>query len=72
MGYYSKPKDISALEAKLEAQKIAFSPIAFQAVMTLLRTGVLELISEAGEQFRLYRQCRYQKEKDRLGKRSSE
>ena len=50
MGYYSKPKDISALEAKLEAQKIAFSPIAFQAVMTLLRTGVLELISEAGEQ----------------------
>ncbi|WP_114325577.1 class I SAM-dependent methyltransferase [Candidatus Colwellia aromaticivorans] len=50
MDYYSKPKDISALDAKLEAQKIAFSPIAFQAVMTLLRTNILKYLSDTGEQ----------------------
>ncbi|WP_019028200.1 class I SAM-dependent methyltransferase [Colwellia piezophila] len=50
MDYYSHPKDISALDAKLEAQKIAFSPIAFQAVMTLLRTDILKYICDAGEQ----------------------
>ena len=50
MNYYSQAKEITALDAKLEAQKIAFAPIAFQAVMTLLRTDILKLISNAGEQ----------------------
>ncbi|VUD68868.1 L-tyrosine C(3)-methyltransferase [Thalassocella blandensis] len=39
-------KNISALEAKNEAQKIAFSPVLFQVVHCLLKFGVLEKIAE--------------------------
>ena len=37
-------KELSALEAKVEAQKIAFSPIYFQAVMALWQLGILQLL----------------------------
>ncbi len=40
-------KKITAVEAKNEAQKLAFAPIAFQAVMVLRKTGILQLISES-------------------------
>lgn len=40
---------ISAIDAKFEAQKICFAPLAFQAVSALLETGLLRLISEAGD-----------------------
>jgi hypothetical protein len=42
-------KDISALAAKFEAQKIAFAPLAFQAVRALRNLGILRLVSEAGD-----------------------
>lgn len=40
-------KDISALEAKYEAHKIVFGPLYFQAVVTLKRLGILELIAKS-------------------------
>ncbi|MCL2066647.1 MAG: class I SAM-dependent methyltransferase [Treponema sp.] len=45
--YYSD--DIPAVEAKFEAQKICFSPLAFQAVRSLLSLGILQKISDAGD-----------------------
>jgi ubiquinone/menaquinone biosynthesis C-methylase UbiE len=39
-------KELSALDAKYEAQKIAFGPIYFQDVMAMLELGVLELIGK--------------------------
>lgn len=39
-------KDLSALDAKFEAQKIAFGPLYFQAVIAMLELGVLELIGK--------------------------
>lgn len=41
-------KDLSAFDAKFEAQKIAFAPITFQCARTLRNTGILEAVSEAG------------------------
>lgn len=38
-------KDISAIEAKNEAQKLAFAPIYFQAVITLKELGIMHLLS---------------------------
>jgi hypothetical protein len=40
---------IRAIDAKFEAQKIAFSPLTFQAVRALLELGILQKISDAGE-----------------------
>jgi hypothetical protein len=40
---------IRAVDAKFEAQKIAFSPLTFQAVRALLELDVLRKISDAGE-----------------------
>lgn len=37
-------KELSALEAKVEAQKIAFAPIYFQAAMSLWKLGILQLL----------------------------
>ncbi|MCB9251288.1 MAG: methyltransferase domain-containing protein [Flavobacteriales bacterium] len=37
-------RPLSALEAKYEAQKIAFGPIFFQAIMAMRKLGILELI----------------------------
>ena len=45
--YYSD--DIRAVDAKVEAMKIAFSPLTFQAVRALLELGILQQISDAGE-----------------------
>jgi hypothetical protein len=40
---------IRAVDAKFEAQKIAFGPVAFQAVRALLELGILQKISDAGD-----------------------
>ena len=41
--------DIRAVDARHEAQKIAFAPLAFQAVRALLDLGLLQIISESIE-----------------------
>ncbi|MDR1319508.1 MAG: class I SAM-dependent methyltransferase [Treponema sp.] len=40
---------IRAVDAKFEAQKIAFSPLTFQAVRALLEFGILRKISDSGD-----------------------
>lgn len=45
--YYSDK--IRAVDAKLEAQKIAFSPMTFQAVRAIIELGLLQKISDAGD-----------------------
>lgn len=37
-------KDLSALDAKFEAQKIAFAPLYFQAVVSMRELGILDFI----------------------------
>lgn len=44
MNSFSKKDSIGALEAKSNAQKIAFAPIVFQATMALRNLGILELL----------------------------
>ena len=39
-------KEISILEAKFEAQKIAFAPVFFQAMVALKKLGILKLIGQ--------------------------
>src|SRR5262249_58343044 len=46
---YDRPAKLTALQAISEAQKIAFSPIAFHAALALLRLGVLRAVGDAGE-----------------------
>ena len=41
---------IRAIDAKFEAQKIAFAPLTFQAVKALLETGLLKAVSDSGEE----------------------
>lgn len=41
--------DIRAVDAKFEAQKLAFAPIAFHAALSLRDLGILEAVAEAGE-----------------------
>ncbi|MCL2012850.1 MAG: SAM-dependent methyltransferase [Cystobacterineae bacterium] len=41
-------KDISAVAAKFEAQKIAFAPLAFQAVRALRDLNILRAVEKAG------------------------
>jgi len=45
---YSKDT-IKAVNAKFEAQKIAFAPLTFQAVRALLELGILKIISDSKE-----------------------
>ena len=45
---YIKDK-IRAVDAKFEAQKIAFAPLTFQAVKALLDLGILKMISDSGD-----------------------
>ncbi len=45
---YKQPSELTALQAKSEAQRIAFSAIAFEATVCLLRLGILKSVSEAG------------------------
>ena len=44
-----KDDSIRAVDAKVEAQKIAFSPMTFQAVRALLELGILRKIADSGE-----------------------
>lgn len=44
-----KTDSIRAVDAKFEAQKIAFAPLAFQAVRAMLELGILRAISDAGD-----------------------
>ena len=44
-----KPDSKSAFEAKFDAQKIAFAPVVFQVTKSLRDLGILELISDSGE-----------------------
>jgi Dimerisation2-like domain/O-methyltransferase domain len=46
---YDQPADLSAYQAISEAQKIAFSAMSFQAVVCLLRLGILQRVADAGE-----------------------
>ena len=48
MNHYSKDK-YSALEAKQEAQRIAFGPFVFQASKALRDLGVLQVLAGAGK-----------------------
>ncbi len=47
---YTQPAELSAIDAKLEAQKIAFAPIAFEAVICMLRLGILKSVADAGSE----------------------
>ena len=40
---------IRAFDAKIEAQKIAFAPMTFQAIRALIELGLLQQISDAGD-----------------------
>ena len=44
-----KQDNIRAVDAKFEAQKIAFSPLSFQAIRATLELGILKLIEDSGE-----------------------
>lgn len=46
---YDRPANLTALQAVSDAQKLAFSPIAFQATVALLRLGVLQAVADTGE-----------------------
>jgi len=46
---YDRPATLTAFQAISEAQKLAFSPIAFQASIALLRLGILQAVADAGE-----------------------
>ena len=41
--------NIRAVDAKFEAQKIAFAPLAFQAIKTMLNLNIMQAISDAGD-----------------------
>lgn len=41
--------DLSALDAKVAAQRLAFGPVAFQACRVLRQTGILEIVRQAGD-----------------------
>ena len=49
MHKYYLEDSLRAVDAKFEAQKIAFAPIAFQAARALRDTGILEAVSESGD-----------------------
>ena len=44
-----KKDDIRSVDAKFEAQKIAFAPLSFQAVNVMLETGIMKIIEDAGD-----------------------
>jgi hypothetical protein len=47
---YDRPANITAFQAISAAQRLAFSPIAFQASVALVRLGILRSVADAGEQ----------------------
>lgn len=46
----SRPKELTAIDAKFEAQKISFAPVAFQCARVLRETGILEAVADAGSE----------------------
>lgn len=44
-----KTDDIRAVDAKFEAQKIAFAPLTFQAIRAMLNLNILKTIEDAGD-----------------------
>lgn len=44
-----KTDNIRAVDAKFEAQKIAFAPMCYQAVRTMLELGMMQAINDAGD-----------------------
>lgn len=42
-------KDLSAMKAKFEAQKLSFAPVAFQCARVLRENGILKAVSDAGK-----------------------
>lgn len=44
-----KTDNIRAVDAKFEAQKIAFAPMCYQAVRTVLELGMMQAINDAGD-----------------------
>lgn len=49
MNFYEEDK-LSAFEAKFEAQKLAFAPLAFQATRVLRDSGILAAIEDSGNE----------------------
>jgi ubiquinone/menaquinone biosynthesis C-methylase UbiE len=49
MSFHDHPARITALDAISEAQKLAFSPIAFQASVALVRLRILDAVEHAGD-----------------------
>ena len=47
MRFYQEEK-LAAVDAKFEAQKIAFAPFVFQASIALRDLGILQVIEDAG------------------------
>ncbi|WP_022933110.1 methyltransferase [Treponema bryantii] len=45
-----KKDDLRAVDAKFEAQKIAFAPLAFQAIKAMINLGLLQAIEDAGDE----------------------
>ena len=45
-----KKDKIRAVDAKFEAQKIAFAPLAFQAIRAMLELGIMKTIEDAGDE----------------------
>ena len=41
--------NIRAIDARFEAQNIAFAPLTFQAIRALLELGILKEIEKAGD-----------------------
>lgn len=44
-----KIDNIRAVDAKFEAQKIAFAPMCYQAIRTMLELGMMQAINDAGD-----------------------
>ena len=47
MNQFGNQKQISAVDAKSNAQKIAFAPIVFQATLALRNLGILGLLMKS-------------------------
>ncbi|MBE6361417.1 MAG: class I SAM-dependent methyltransferase, partial [Treponema bryantii] len=45
-----KNDNIRAVDAKFEANKIAFAPLAFQAIKTMINLGILQAIEAADDE----------------------
>ena len=45
---YNSPQSLSALDAKFEAQKIAFAPLTFQATVAMLDLKILDAVDDSG------------------------